>query len=50
MQGNAHTGLEGERSQKSAGGTSLIRFKMACPDVLNTIPARGERLEFEPLT
>lgn len=50
MQGNAHTGLEGERGQKSAGGTSLICFKMACPDVLNSIPTRGERLEFEPLT
>lgn len=36
--------------QKSAGGTSLTCFTMACPDIKNSIPTRGERLEFEPLT
>lgn len=32
MQRNAHTGLEGERGQNSARGTSWICFTMACPD------------------
>lgn len=49
-QGNACTGLEGERGQKSAGGTSFICFTMACPGIQNTIPKRGEILELEPLT
>lgn len=32
-QGSAHTGLKGERGQKSAGGTSLTCSTVACPDI-----------------